>query len=418
MIEKSSCTEVVALVTVTLITFGDAVEMFLPAVITQQVSCELGITLAEEHVAALSLYVSIAIISVIAIPLSNRIGRRSLLLAAMYLGIAATIVCSVASNYIFLVVSRILLGFSLALNLATAGVYIAEIASSRDFYTFSITFTSTAYSVGGGWCGFLGYILLERIGWRYFILLTSLPFFIPPLLLLQLYLPETKGLNSESPENKELISAIPTTNSSEETNLIAKTPTQKAVVLRILKLTLYLFCNGFMYCGDILLVPVIMRDINKSYDANIPCGAIHGIQFLVITGLFGGCHIVGRLLSYFIQDRFSSEAIFVICSLACLPFTVLCIVHPRNTVAVFVSLAFIQTILSLAANETNICINDKEFFTEKYIATSAGILTCVIQISMVVTNVISEVLVYETTLLLHVGCATLYFMISLLFFLR
>ena len=256
----------------------------------------------------------------------------------------------------------------------------------------------------------------NRVEIFYIAHLTSV--FIPPLLLLQFYLPETKGLISESPENTELISAIPIKNSSEETNLIAETPTQKAVVLRILKLTLYLFCNGFMYCGDILLVPVIMRDINKSYDASIPCDAIHGIQFLVITGLFGGCHIVGRLLSYFIQDRFSSEAVFVICSLACLPFTVLCVVHPHNTVSVFVSLAFIQTILSLAANETNICINDKEFFTEKYIATSAGILTCVIQISMVVTNVISEVLVYETTLLLHLGCATLYFTISLLLFLR
>ena len=402
-LNTSNKIQYLALACNTLINFGDAVELFLPAVITQPVSCELGISMGQEHIAALTLYISIAVMSIISIPMSNKIGRRALLLLGMYIAIFVTVICSVASNYLFLILSRAFLGCALALNLSTSGVYMAEICNDKKFFTSSITIMATAFSLGGGWCGLLGYLFLERIGWRYFILLTSLPIFIPPLVLLQFYLPETLNERAPSSENKPLIGSIPTI---------------KSVVIRVVKLSLYIITFGFIYSGHKLLIPVIMRAINIKNEAETPCGSIHGIQFLAITVIFGGCHIIGRFLSYLFQHRLSTSTIFTVCSIVCFPVMVICCVFPHNTVVLFVGIAVIQTIYSAAANEVNLCSNDKEFFSQKYIAAASGCLICMVQAISVTADVVSEVSDYETTLITHAVFAGLNLFISLLFMIK
>ena len=389
------------MVSTTLINFGDAVEMVLPAVITQPVSCDLGISTEEEHWAAVILYVSIAFMSVISIPLSNKIGRKALLLSALYLGIIVTVICSAASNYLFLIISRFLLGVSIALNLATTGVYMAEISPSWEFYTNSITLISTAYSLGGGWCGLLGYLLIDTFGWRCFILLTSLPIHIPALILLQFFLPESRG------------NALYKDPKGEASTLVEQMRSVRSVISRVLKLSTYIMAFIGYYAGDILLIPVIMRDINEAYDAKSPCSAIHGAQFLVITGIFGGCHIVGRLLSYLLQNRVSSTVILIILSFACLPFTAICCIFPHNTTMVFACLAFIQVLASAASNEIYIQMSNKEFFGDKYIAAAAGFLTSAIQVATCLTSVISEIMEYKDTLLVHLGCSIMSSLVSL-----
>ena len=398
--ERSTKGQYMALICNVLISFGDAIEYFLPAVITQPISCELGISIEEEHTAAVCLYVSSAVMSILCIPISNRIGRRLLLLVSMYLSIIVTVICSIVPNYTFLVLSRVLLGCALALNLGTTSVYMAEVSTNKSFFTLSITIMTTAYSLGGGWCGLLGYFLIERIGWRYFILFTSLPIFIPPLLLLQFYLPETL--------NKDLIT-------SDSVVLIDGTPKLKSIIARTVKLAFYTMTSSFIYFGDILLVPVIMRDINKSKEVNVPCSTIHGVQFLAISVLFGGCHIMGRIINYLFQSKLTSTAIFIVCSMACLPFTALCCINSQNHAVILLCIAALQIILSSVTNELHICGNDKEFFTQKYIAAASGIFVCVSEIMCAVTGVVSEVMEYQKTFYIHVGCAILSLLISFSF---
>ena len=43
----------------TLIKFGDGIEVYLPSVVTQKVSCELGVTGVEESFLAIILYASL-----------------------------------------------------------------------------------------------------------------------------------------------------------------------------------------------------------------------------------------------------------------------------------------------------------------------------------------------------------------------
>ena len=168
--------------------------------------------------------------------------------------------------------------------------------------------------------------------------------------------------------------------------------------------------TNFIYTGDILLVPVIMNDINKASDTNIPCGAIHGAQFLLITGLFGGYHIVGRFLSYLFQNRLPSAKTFMACSCTCLPFAISSFVFSDNVKKLIIGLVFIQIITSMGANEAYIQMNDKGFFTVRHHAVAAGVLTCVLQVNTIITCVISEIM-----LMVHTACSVLSVLVSLLF---
>ena len=67
----------------------------------------------------------------------------------------------------------------------------------RTRYVFTMNLSATAVSVAEGWIGVLSYLVLERVGWRIFILITSLPFFFPQLILLQFFLPDSKRYVSE-----------------------------------------------------------------------------------------------------------------------------------------------------------------------------------------------------------------------------
>ena len=103
---------------------------------------------------------------------SDKLGRRPALFVAINLAIIVTIVCAAVPNYITLLTSRVLLGVSISLNYTNFTNYITEIASDRKFFAVAITLQTTFYTLGGGWCGILGYLFLERIGWRYFVLPT------------------------------------------------------------------------------------------------------------------------------------------------------------------------------------------------------------------------------------------------------
>ena len=84
---KSRKCQYLALVCTSLINFKDAVELFLPSVITLPVSYEFRITKKQEQILALALYFTLTITSILITPFSNKFGRKPSLLVGMYLAI-------------------------------------------------------------------------------------------------------------------------------------------------------------------------------------------------------------------------------------------------------------------------------------------------------------------------------------------
>ena len=82
-----------------LIKFGDGVEIYLPGVIVQTVSCELGVSFFQEGILAVVFYLVQSVAQMSAVPLAKRFGDKFTLLFSLYSSIIFTVVCALVPNY-------------------------------------------------------------------------------------------------------------------------------------------------------------------------------------------------------------------------------------------------------------------------------------------------------------------------------
>ena len=120
--------------TLTICGITDAVEIYLPGVITQAASKELKASATQEGLLGIILYVCLALSHFVLPLIKNKIGREGGILFSLYTSIVASVVCAVVPNYWTLLISRALLGICIGLNMAVTGVCFAEQVSSYDMF--------------------------------------------------------------------------------------------------------------------------------------------------------------------------------------------------------------------------------------------------------------------------------------------
>ena len=402
--EKPTKVHYLALSMVGLAKLGDSVEAYLPSVITQPMSCDLNLSRKEEDILALSMFASCGVFSVIAILYLRKLSRRPIILASLYISILATIACSLVPNYTFLLLSRIAVGMAISVNMIPLSVYLAEISPNKSFYVLSIAFSSLGWTLGGGWCGFLGYLFLGHVGWRWFVLITSIPLFIPPVLAFQFILPESRTMGSESSAEGDTVEEV-------------RTPMSE-MLWRTVIVLLFNVVRSIPYAGAILLLPEILKEDNIRNERGSPCNAIYGIQFLSVTLLFGVSHLLGRIFGYLVNANLSSAIIFTMCSLVSSVSTGLMMIYDDNIALLLTALSFIQVVFALAETEMNILTDDKFFFTASFLPISSGLRLAVVFIMAVFANLVSQLLHYKVVIKIHFGASAVCILCSLLFFRR
>ena len=398
---KSRRQFLLTVLSVSMAEFGDSVELMIPAIVTQPVSCEMGLSRHQEQILAVVLYSSIALFSVANIAIMNRFTSRSIVLLSLFLSVTASIFCAVIPDYISLIVSRILLGATIALSMTPLGIYMSEMSPNEENYATATIIVSIGWSTGGGWCGILGYLFLERIGWRWFVLLTSVPLFLPPIVMFLLILPESRKLdNDKSPGDVEVQTE------------------SRAMITRIIKLVVLSVLRVIPYSGCILLLPSILREDNIQNGRESPCNSIHGIQFLTISLVFGVCHLIGKSLGYILHKttiwRDASLTIFSI--LTTLSLIGAQFYHKEVTLLIS-SLCVVQILIAAMSTEIDILTYDKFFFTPSYLSIASSVRFATDFIGVFITNAISEFLFYTTVLHVHL-CASVALVISSLLFHR
>ena len=406
--EKPTKVHYLALSMVGLAKLGDSVETYLPSVITQPMSCDLNLSKKEEDILALSMFASAGVFSVIAILYLRKLSRRPIILASLYISIIATIACSLVPNYTFLLLSRIAVGMAISINMIPLSVYLAEISPNKSFYVLSIAFSSLGWTLGGGWCGFLGYLFLGHVGWRWFVLITSIPLFIPPVLAFQIILPESRTMGSErsakgdtieGPEGDTVEGAQGDTVEGAQGDTIEEVQTSMSEMLwRTIIVLLFNVARSIPYAGAILLLPAIMKEDNIRNERGSPCNAIFGIQFLSVTLLFGVSHLLGHIFGYLVHANLSSAIIFTMYSLVSIFSTGLMMIYDDNIALLLTALSFIQVGFALAATEINILTDDKFFFTGSFLPVSSGIRLAVVFIMAIFANLISQLLHYRVVI--------------------
>ena len=279
-----------------MVKFGDGVEIYLPGVITQKVSCELGISSLQEGFLAIIVYVFQGIAVLSAVKLASWFGERAVVLYSLYFSIVFTILCAIIPNYNTLLISRALIGIGCGLNSSLIGVLCVKNISSKEILPkFSFLHDSLAFTLGSTWASLLGWLLLDYLGWRVFVLLTSIPLFIPPIFVLHFYTKPEAYQVSESGSSP----ILETPNEDLPKEIFRE---------RALKASLFLgfnFCIGY---GGILLMPTIIKEHNLEVEVQKleKCGeVVHGHQYLILTGMTGLANVLGRLIGYPLTSRLS-----------------------------------------------------------------------------------------------------------------
>ena len=230
-----------------------------------------------------------------AVKLANWCGERAVVLYSLYSSIIFTLICAIVPNYYTLLLSRALIGVGCGLNSSLTGILCVKNISSKDILPkFSFLHDSLAFTLGGTWASLLAWLLLDVLGWRIFVLLTSIPLFIPPIIIIHCYTSQDyQHSTSESGQIFEpQIEDLPVEN----------------FWMRVLKGSLFMsftICIGY---GSILLLPSIIKEYNledQSETLDSCDHVVHGNQYLILTGMTGLANVVGRLVGFPLRSHVS-----------------------------------------------------------------------------------------------------------------
>ena len=177
-------------------------------------------------------------------------------------------------------------------------------ASGKEIIEFLVIVASVMYTIGGIWSAVLRYLLLDVIGWRIIILLTSLPIFIPTIFMLHFCFVGTRGAQTQDEQTQDVDAGDPT-------RTLDETVTVPNFVARTTKLGLFGAVGLFQGWLTILLVPALIQMLQLKYanpiNSNCFVTVIQGVGFL-LADLVTFAAIPGKLLMHLVRKRISFRA--------------------------------------------------------------------------------------------------------------
>ena len=357
----------------TLVTFGDAVEIYLPGVITQTASSELGVSAAQEGLLGIVLYLFLAL-SYFTLPLiKDKIGRKEGVLISLYTSIIATVVCSKVPNYWTLLISRAVLGFCIGLNMSTAGVFYSEEVSSYGIYNVGNLLGLFAFTLGGGWVAVLAYLLLVKIGWRYFVVCTSVPIFVPPIIILHFFLKQAPEVDERSDENQSLMDGE-----------VVKV---EGYFGRLIKGSVANFINTLQGWGSILLIPALLKYGGEENDK-----LTEDQQLLILALLYGGAKLFGRIVSIFLLKYIPFRVLQPLLSIIMAACYLALILQSQNLLVTVISMGVANMCFCVTRCELTLMEFDKYFFGTERLVLAAGVMSGCGMIGAVVGAVAAQFL--------------------------
>ena len=338
----------------TLITFGDAVEIYLPGVITQAASSELKVSKTQEGLLGIILYLCLALSYFVLPAIKKKIGRREALLVSLYTSIIATVFCSLVPNFWTLLISRALIGLCIGLNMSMLGLYFNEEVSSYEMYNVGKLVGLFSFTLEGGWVAVLGYFILGRMGWRYFIVCTSVPIFIPPIFILHCVLTDEVakprvGIQSEGePEVIEV----------------------NGFWGRLIKGCVTNFINTLQGWGSILLIPALLTVLDEQQN-NLTLDQ----QLLILALLYGVAKLIGRVLSVFLLKYVSFRILQPLLSVIIASCYLTLIFLDHSLIITVVAMGIANMCYCVTRCELTLMEFDKQYFGTERLVLGAGVMS-------------------------------------------
>ena len=267
---------------------------------------------------------------------------------------------------ITVIATRAAIGAFIGLNKSVVLVWMAEWASSTIVREQILLGSCVMYTFGAVWVPFLAYLFLEKVGWRIFIVITSVPFFIPPIFALHYF----KSFQDEvtSAKDEQITQCVESENEDkpDNENLVGF----QDFKARLCKMFLWKATTYYQGWGTILLLPALMQVANLASTRELTVGkcdaATKGWEFLLIA-LVNGAVNLGRLGAHLVRGNIKFRVVY--CSLAAV--TVMCYTatyYNMTNLAVIVGSNFAVKMIHGAAvmETTTISYNVKYFGTENF----------------------------------------------------
>ena len=248
----------------------------------------------------------------------------------------------------------------------------------------------------------LGWMMLESMGWRVFVLCTSIPLFIPPICLLHFELAPEK----DSPQNdyKALQNA-----EDEENDINEITLPKKTILSRVIKVSIFGFINAYQGFGNILLLPALIRGFKiKENSTSSHCDIILQKEDMLILALVsGGLNMLGRLAGFLLNERIAFKVLQPILAVL----TVLCytiLLYPSlSMVTIVAAMGLIKFISAMMVLERSLMSFDPNYLGKDTLAKASAAIGGFSVIGGFVGNMIVEFLTIRITVIVGIVLSAL-----------
>jgi putative MFS transporter len=188
-----------------LVSYSDYAELTLISVILPTLRCEWDLTSTFEAAITISAYGSYALFSSLFGKVADKYGRKTVILWSTISLVLGAIGGAASPNKWAFLASRLVTGACVGINLSCILCYTTEIGESkyRSYGVLSVVMSSSiAVVVVSG----VAYFALNTVGWRWFIMIVSIPSF--PTLILIFALPESPRFLCASGQQDRAMQAV------------------------------------------------------------------------------------------------------------------------------------------------------------------------------------------------------------------
>ncbi|KAL5258664.1 hypothetical protein ACHWQZ_G009209 [Mnemiopsis leidyi] len=249
----------------------DTAEMVVISTIIPLLRCEWGLNIVWETLINTNVYFFSALGGALFAKLPDIYGRKKMLLISLAFLFIATSSSALAQNKLQFFLVRCIVGLCMGIIFPTCIAFSTEITKSshREVGPMSIVFFAT---MGSFLTAVLAYLLLNFIGWRWFILVMVSPVLVC-FLVLMCYLPESPRYLVVSGRNKEALEAfhqmaqLNNTSLPEQINIVVHSVQDLGSIADIMKpdfrretilLSIMYFGNLLIIFGTLVFVPLAL----------------------------------------------------------------------------------------------------------------------------------------------------------------
>ena len=279
--------------------------------------------------------------------------------------VIASLFAAAVPNYWTLLISRCITGISLGMNYVIFSVFFAEEISSYSNYNACSFVLLIVFAIGAGWSAVLGYLLLDRLGWRALVICATVPVFIPPIIIIHILQKRSEEVDNLSTEYGPIF------DKSTKVKVIEEIEVDN-FAWRVAKGSVVNFINFLQGWGSILLTPALLKVQNQLAGDEI--GDVTGAQLLILAMLFGGVKLIGRILGYFLLRYIPFRIIQPLVSLVIAVSYLAIFLRQQSMIVTIIGVGIANMAYCVTRIELTLLETDKYFFGTKGLSTAASVM--------------------------------------------